>query len=579
MPPETTRVQGGTDQVGGAGRPPQTTRTRTRRTHAIGLHNLAVTVAWILAWSLSFGAPATVSAHPFGSRYFAHRVVLRLHSDRVGLEYLIEVPTSVVMREFYVALNGKTPSADEDARFTRDKIHALLDGLELRVDGQLLPWRNTTDPSLKNGVGDVNFFKYRITATAPLQVQPGKPHRLELFNFNYPAGEAYFSQELWASENVQVHDVSWWRVEKSGSVEDATGAWSRDGRLRDLSLSFVIEPGTGDLEARVEPPSITSSTHVPATPTAARKYYVPQVEGVPLLPYLRQAELSPGIILLSLGLALFFGAAHALSPGHGKTLVAAYLVGSRGTVRDAVVLGITVTVAHTAGVILLGAVTLYASDYVVPEKLFPVVEMISGLLIVTIGAWMIRSRWKARRAGGSVTGANGRSEQGGHTHAHDGPAHGHTHAHEGPAHGHAHAHEGHVHKHEHGVAEHSHWPGHVHSHEVPEGEVTVGSLLRLGIAGGMVPCPTAMVVLLAAIALHRIALGLAMVVAFSVGLAAVLVVIGVVMVLAGSALDRFSWTGRWVGYLPVVSAVLVTMLGMIVLGKAVIGMFFSGTPG
>ncbi len=508
---------------------------------------LRVPPAWLLA-CLLLPVVATIggsgSAHPFGSRYFAHRVVLRLEPDRASIEYLVEVPTSVVMREFYVTLSGRAPSTEEDARFTRDKLEALLDGLELRVDGRLLSWRNTTDPAQRNGVGDVNFFKYRLTATTVLDVEPGTFHRLEFYNYNYPAGEAYFNQELWVPDGVEVRAVSWWRSGKGDVAEDTAGQWSRDGRLRDLVMEFAVVRPDGGAPARVEPPGeVSPGPAASSVEGGARSYYVPEVEGVPLLPYLRKTELSLGLVLLALGLAVFFGAAHALSPGHGKTLVAAYLVGSKGTVKDAIILGLTVTVAHTAGVILLGAVTLFASAYVVPEKLFPVVEFVSGLLIVTIGLWMLRSRWRARAAG-----------------LHDADDH------DVHGHGDAHDHQG---EHTHG---HSHWHGHGHVHGLPGGEVTIGQLLRLGVAGGMVPCPTALVVLLTAIALHRIVLGLALVVAFSVGLAVVLVVIGVVMVLAGSFMGRLSGWGKWAGRLPVISAALVTVLGIMVVGKSISGL-------
>ena len=138
-------------------------------------------------------------------------------------------------------------------------------------------------------------------------------------------------------------------------------------------------------------------------------------------------ELTPAFILFALGVAIVLGAAHALQPGHGKTVVAAYLVGSRGTAKHALFLGATVTATHTAGVYALGVVTLFLSQYVVPERLYPILEIVSGLLVVGIGVWLFGQRLLA------AVGLRGE-----HAHSHD-----HDHEHE---HGHSHA-EGHSHAH------------------------------------------------------------------------------------------------------------------------------------
>ena len=179
------------------------------------------------------------------------------------------------------------------------------------------------------------------------------------------------------------------------------------------------------------------------------------------------------MLALSLLIAAFWGAAHALTPGHGKALVAAYLVGTRGTPRHAFMLGGTVTVAHTAGVFALGIVTLGLSQFILPEQLYPWLTLASGLLVVGVGASVLRSRPGSRRT----------------PHHHD---HHHDHGH--------HDHHGHHHHHDDGL--------------------TSKGILGVGVAAGLLPCPSALVVLLSAIALHRIGLGLALIVAFSVGLAA-----------------------------------------------------------
>ena len=251
---------------------------------------------------------------------------------------------------------------------------------------------------------------------------------------------------------------------------------------------------------------------------------------------LRSEELSLGLIAGALALALFLGAAHGLEPGHGKTIVAAYLIGSRGTVGNALFLGGIVTFTHTFSVILLGLVALFASQYILPEQIFPYLGTASGLLIIGLGTWLLVNHLRGRGFG----------------HSHEEEHHGH--------HDHDHEEE-HHHDHPHGEHDHSHEEEHHgHSHETPS-KVTLGSLLTLGISGGIVPCPGALVILLLAVALHRIAFGLLLLVAFSVGLAAILIAIGVLIVKARPLVERFSGDGRWIQRLPIASAVVIIVVG------------------
>jgi len=240
-------------------------------------------------------------------------------------------------------------------------------------------------------------------------------------------------------------------------------------------------------------------------------------------------DLGLGFVLFAFGVALVLGAFHALSPGHGKTVVAAYLVGSKGTVRHAFLLGLIVTITHVTSVVLLGLATLWLSQYVVPEKLYPWLGFSSGLLIVLIGGWMFVKRLRI------ALGAKRSHRR--HDHDHD---HGHDHDHD----------------HDHVVR---------HADDSP---VSFFELLVLGVTGGMVPCPSALVVLLSAVALHRIAFGLALIGVFSLGLAAVLILIGVLVVKAGAILTRFQRMGWLATRLPVASAVVVTVLGAIIAVQA-----------
>jgi ABC-type nickel/cobalt efflux system permease component RcnA len=230
-------------------------------------------------------------------------------------------------------------------------------------------------------------------------------------------------------------------------------------------------------------------------------------------------HLSAGFVLLSLLVAMFWGAAHALSPGHGKSIVAAYLVGSRGTPRHAVFLGLTVTVTHTVGVFALGLVTLSLSAFIVPDTLYPWLNLVSALLIVCVGLSVLRWRvreWRKRDVFG-----------------HD--------------HGHGHHH---------------------HDHHHQDHALSPRRLLGIGISGGIVPCPTALVVLLAAISLHRVGYGLVLILAFSLGLAGAMTAIGIVAVSAKRVFRRVDFDGGLIRFLPAVSALVVLGLGLAMTARA-----------
>jgi ABC-type nickel/cobalt efflux system permease component RcnA len=269
------------------------------------------------------------------------------------------------------------------------------------------------------------------------------------------------------------------------------------------------------------------------------------VKGDFLSRLLHQGDLGWAAILTGLVVAFGLGAVHALSPGHGKTIVAAYLVGTRGTPKHAIFLGAMVTFTHTITVFLLGLTTLFLSRYILPEKIIPVLGAISGISIVWIGAILLYKRIQAARHFGHE-----------HTHHH------HDHDHE---HGHSHDHHHHHHDHDHDHHDHDH--AHAHSH-VPEGDISLGSLIALGASGGLVPCPSALVLLLSSIALGRIGLGLSLLVAFSLGLAGVLMAIGLIVLYAKHLLPDSQKTSRHPAFrlIPVASAAIIVCVGIIMTG-------------
>jgi nickel/cobalt transporter (NicO) family protein len=268
---------------------------------------------------------------------------------------------------------------------------------------------------------------------------------------------------------------------------------------------------------------------------------------------LRTRHIGLGFILIGIAVAFGLGAMHALSPGHGKTIVAAYLVGSRGTIKHALFLGTTVTLTHTASVFLLGIGVLCFEKYIIPDRIIPWLGAFSGLSIVSVGIFLLYQRAKTL-----LEGERGRA----HLHMH---AHHHKHAHQNHHHEHSHddvhSHEL-QHHHSHALHVHSH-AGRPHSH-MPNGKITTGSLLALGVSGGLVPCPSALVLMLSAIALGHAGLGLTLLVGFSCGLALVLMGVGILVIHAKKLIPNRPAVNshpffRWV---PVFSAVVVVCLGL-----------------
>lgn len=256
-----------------------------------------------------------------------------------------------------------------------------------------------------------------------------------------------------------------------------------------------------------------------------------------LMTMLRTGDLSPLFIAGTLLAAAVWGAGHALMPGHGKAVVGAYLIGARSTPFHAVYLGLTVTLTHTLGVFALGLIALFASQYVLPEQLYPWLGILSGLIVVGMGLFMLRKRIDPLIERNIANRRDLRD-------------HGHSHMH---------------------TSGHSHDHGHGHCHLPPGTDgspVTWRSLLLLGVSGGLLPCPSALVLLLAAVSMNRVAFGMALVIAFSFGLAAVLTVVGLLFVKGSVVVQRVPQFTAWREYIPVASALVITVLGIMLITEA-----------
>ena len=262
--------------------------------------------------------------------------------------------------------------------------------------------------------------------------------------------------------------------------------------------------------------------------------------------------------LVYIGSSFWLGAAHAATPGHGKTVAAAYLVGARGRVVDAVVLGLVVTLAHTGGIVAFGILATLGSSALLPQQAEGYLALATGVLIIGMGAWML---WSQRRllpflrrdappdhayAGGTLAAAGvGQAVELPHPHADD---------------AHDHDHEG----------EHHHGWGHRHADpiDLASRRPSLGLLLGLGVAGGIAPDPAALAVLLSAVATGKLVLGLMTVLVFSLGFASVLVVVGLIAARAGQVvLDRIDG-GRWLFWIQPATAVLIVAVGVVLTAGA-----------
>ncbi|MBI1298049.1 high-affinity nickel-transporter [bacterium] len=396
------------------------------------------------------------------------------------------------------------------------------------------------DSSLRfpTGQGGLKTVRLEMTLTSPIQAQADT--QIDFRDDNGPGELGWREIIVVAEDGVDL-------ISSTAATEDRSQALTNYpvDLLQDppaqRTATVVYRPGASDSPGFATFTSAIASASAPSEDPFADLIAVP-VSG-------------PMALLLTLLAAFVWGAAHAMSPGHGKTIVAAYLVGSRGTAKHALFLGLTTTVTHTAGVFALGGITLFASQFILPEQLLPWLSILSGLLVVGIGISMFWGRLRPlvlRQA---------------HHHFHE-HAIGHHHTHD---HGHHHYHP-HEHDHAHAHGDH-HDHAHTHSHLPPGANgqpVTWRSLLALGISGGLLPCPSALVVMLGAIALGRIGFGLLLILVFSLGLASVLTLVGILMVHAGKLVKHVPEGGRLLRLAPIGSALFITIAGVVITVQAIL---------
>jgi ABC-type nickel/cobalt efflux system permease component RcnA len=500
----------------------------------MALNKLCSVVSVAIATLVSiFLLPGRSLAHPMGNFSINHFSAIAVYPHIVRVTYIIdmaEIPAFQEMQDSGLVAQPDSPSA---VQYRNRKVEEWRQGLRLRIGEQtLILVPRSSELTFPAGAGGLSTLRLAVVYEAPLPFESGV---LAYEDHNYPqragwkeiVASAYEGASLTRS-SIPVESKS---QQLTSYATDLLQAPPQDLRAK---LTFFI-PAT--VRAQVSDTSPATA----ADPTNVREAQTPRSW---LTELITVPQLTPGLVVLSLLFAMGFGALHALEPGHGKTLVAAYLVGERGTAWHALLLGLTVTASHTIGVFALGAVALFASHYIVPEQLYPWLNLVSGLLIAGMGGILLRQA--CLRSLGPLYHHSHNSQ---HTHDH------HDHHH------HDHSHTTHGHQH---TLHHQH-PG---SDSSASGHVSYGTLITLGITGGMIPCPGALVVLLSAVALQRIAFGLLLIVAFSVGLAAVLVSVGLLLVSARGFLQPWSREGGWGIYLPFLAPLIMTPVGVFLVLRA-----------
>ena len=484
----------------------------------------------VLLIALLFIQPVSVQAHP--ADIYTHTFNLTLTPQGLLVGWEIKPGPLVAARLWYEADQNEDESISEEEALVwgESRVARLSSTLDdapfsLQID-------DVQFPEELNGLQS-NNEPILFMLSAPWPQDGGNTHRLSLHN-----GVEEQSSINWF--NLQAIETAAFQQPIQQSSQIAVDFLREREQASDQSLLLTKwDSGTPSLPPG-QSKDVVMQTAEQVIPELAQQ--TPQEI---LIGLVKQQEFSIAFYILALGISLALGALHALTPGHGKTIVAAYLVGTRGTARHAIALGSIVTLTHTGSVFLLGVVTLVASRYILPTSLIPALEVLSGLLILGLGLYLLIQRIRDWR-----NSKNSRRSK--RSHRYKRP-HSHKHA-SNPHHDHGHAHD-HTHSHEH---EHDHG----HTHHIPDPDnVTWRSLIALGVSGGLVPCPDAIAILLVAVAINRLLLGLSLIVAFSLGLAVVLIVIGLAMVQSSRLFQKIDAFNKFAPALPVVSAVIVLALG------------------
>lgn len=471
----------------------------------------------IQAFIITFLATAlSAVAHPLGN--FSINQYSRLEVDERKIKIrqildLAEIPTFQLQSE--IDRDGNANMSDNELNLYAESLTPqIISNVILTVnDRPLSLLAESTKVSLMEGAGGLPTLRIEWDFSCALP-ELSDINKVRFENLNYDGRVGWNEIVVTPVAGISIFNSS---AYGSGITDElkAYPAETLQAPLNEREAEFSFSAGTAPNNTH---PLQNRDGHATVAITKDR-----------LAELIAVTEITSSVAIFGLLLAFGLGAMHALSPGHGKAIVGAYLVGSKGTPKHAAFLGLTVTITHTLGVFALGFITLCASSYVLPEKLLPFLSFISGLLVLYIGLTLLQARlfvlfgWKTSESH--------------HHHDH--------------------------HHHSHGEIFHTH-NGHTHSH-LPPDEISWKSLLALGISGGLLPCPSALVLMLSAISLGRVGYGLILTTAFSLGLATTLTAVGLIFLYVGRTLESTSLSETWLfKALPVASAFVIVCLGAII---------------
>lgn len=503
---------------------------------------------------------ATASAHPLGNFTINHYAGVVVAAGEIRLDVVLdeaEIPTFQERQRIDTNGDGVVSPVEIEAERQVECEHRLSE-LHLAVAGNAVSLGVAESGlSFPPGAGGLSTMRVVCEYLAPL-ASPIAAGTSIVYS------DTSFAERIgWREVVVQGDGMTVSSSDlPSASVSARLTSYPKDllGQPLDItSASFEVAPGGPPLAPATVPDASALAAGVTPilSPAAAA---VPGGVGGEIEGLLKTQDLTPGLVILSILTAMVLGAGHAITPGHGKTIMAAYLVGTRGTARHALGLGMTVTISHTLGVLGL-AVVILAIGTVAPDQFNRTLAIMSGVLVIGIGLYMLVGRLRLRAAR--------RASEPDHAHA--------EHAHAEQAHGGADSDHGHADDHDHPHSQehrHSHGSG-SHTHLPPaDSPLTWRSLFMLGLFGGLVPSINALIILLATIATGRAAYGLVLVVAFGIGMAIVLGGIGLGLVYAARWMARTPSTSifsRAISWAPLVTALVILSVGIFVTSQAIAG--------
>lgn len=534
----------------------------------------AVVVAFVaVAIALAPAGPA--AAHPLGNFSVNHYHGLQLYPDRIeDLAVLDEAEIPTAQQKTVVDRDADgTIEPAEAAAHAAGTCAAMADALHTEAAGHTLTWR-VLSSSLTYHPGAASLVTGRTECHLSAAIDLRRATTIS-FEDTFRADRVGWHEATATGHGIGLRDSPLPRT----SMTDELRTYPEDLLSSPLNhrSARIGTLGAGTTSSGEREFAIPAAGPISRSMTAL---------GARLNTITGADRLTPLAGVLAILLALLLGGAHAMLPGHGKTVMAAYIAGRRGTYRDALTVGATVTATHTAGVLTAGLLLTTAST-LAGESLLGWLGVVSGLLITGIGVSLLRSAIPARRKqqlappqtlvlAGPAPGSLVSAESNVATSHHHGVSHGHGHhAHDHHAHDH-HAHGHHAHGHGHGHGHH----GHHHDHHGAPGRA---GLLGIGIAGGIVPSPSALIVLLGAVALGRTWFGVLLVLAYGLGMAATLTLAGLLLVGLHHRLHRRisprigHWTTRLATLTPVLTAALVLVVGAVLTVRAVWPLLTSTT--